>query len=112
MLQAGVFAATALAIANVAVIADPFDLLHPLDHLVAVHGICTQAQGSAVHIRQGLIVHAPRQDGFVLHCHGNVQALVVGLGRAAIVGVAHVPVGGDHHVPGVFVFLHEGEYVA
>jgi len=35
-----------------------------------------------------------------------------GRGRAPIVGVARVPVGGDHHVPGVLVFLHKGKYVA
>ena len=43
VLQTGIFAATALTVANIAVIADPFNFLNPLDHLVAVHGICTQA---------------------------------------------------------------------
>ena len=43
VLQTGIFAATALTVANIAVIADPFNFLNPLNHLVAVHGICTQA---------------------------------------------------------------------
>ena len=51
VLQTGIFAATALTVANIAVIADPFNFLNPLDHLVAVHGICTQAQGTTVNIR-------------------------------------------------------------
>ena len=94
------------------VVLDPLDLLNPLDHLVAVHGVRTQTERATVHIRQGLVVHAPRQDSLIFHCHGDVQALVVGFGRAAVVGVAHVAEGGHHNVACLVGLLDQCENVA
>ena len=98
MLQARVLSRAALAVAHVVVVVDPLEAAHPLNHLVAVLGIGAQAERAAVDLGQRLVVHAPGEDALVVVDHRRVDALVVGLGWAPVVGVPDVSEGGRHQV--------------